>query len=353
MNNIYKPEFFRISEADDADRLNQIRKKFNPIITDTFYHQLLELIKLDNPSKVLSEEESKELFPKYYHNTNMYECGMWVYYPWSNRLIHLIEEEHFIRVRTNRNKLKITDSEQSLLSNKTIGIIGLSVGHSVAVTIATERICGHLKLADFDTLDLSNLNRIRSGLHNLGVNKAILTAREIAEIDPYLKVTVFENGYNQEMKDNFFNGKQPLDLLVEVCDSLPVKIESRIEARNKMIPVLMDTNDRGMIDIERFDLEPNRQLFHGLIDESILNNTANLNRGQIIEILMKLVSFENASDRLKLSMSELGKTITTWPQLASSVMLGGGATCHLARRILLKENVYSGRFYIDPDTICN
>ncbi len=33
---------------------------------------------------------------------------------------------------------------------------------------------------NFDTLELSNLNRIRTGVHNMGIPKVVITAREIA-----------------------------------------------------------------------------------------------------------------------------------------------------------------------------
>lgn len=32
---------------------------------------------------------------------------------------------------------------------------------------------------------------------------------------------------------------------------------------------IMDTSDRGLLDVERFDLEPNRPPFHGLAGQSI------------------------------------------------------------------------------------
>jgi tRNA A37 threonylcarbamoyladenosine dehydratase len=52
---------------------------------------------------------------------------------------------------------------------KRIGVVGLSVGQSVALTLALERSFGELRLADFDRLDLSNLNRIRAGVHDLNL----------------------------------------------------------------------------------------------------------------------------------------------------------------------------------------
>ena len=68
---------------------------------------------------------------------------------------------------------------------------------------------------------------------------------------------------------------------------------------------------------------------------------------------MSLLQFDSLSPRVKFSFSELGKTITSWPQLASSVFLGGAACCHYARLLLLNQKVDSGRFYVDLDKIIN
>jgi hypothetical protein len=31
------------------------------------------------------------------------EYGVWAYYAWSNRLVHLLDEAEFVELRTNRN----------------------------------------------------------------------------------------------------------------------------------------------------------------------------------------------------------------------------------------------------------
>ena len=317
-------------------------------VVDTYTLQLAELIKLQNPSKKYTKEELLFEVNKLINDKNTDLLGTWCYYSWSKKLVHLLNIDEFIAVRTNRNQLKITPQEQAKLQLQTIGIIGLSVGQSVALTLVMERVCGSLKLADFDELDLSNLNRLRTGVCNIGLKKTIIAAREIAEIDPYFNVEIFSEGVSAENMDNFFEN---LDLLVEVCDGLEIKINSRIKARALKLPVIMDTNDRGMIDIERFDLEPNRPLFHGLVNEATLTNINELNPNERLGLIMQIVSFNNTSDKLKLSMSEIGKTISTWPQLASSVMIGAGATVDCCRRILLNEKTPSGRFYIDTDEL--
>ena len=77
------------------------------------------------------------------------------------------------------------------------------MGQSVAVTIALERTCGELNIADYDILELSNLNRIRTGVCNLNLLKTIAVAREIAEIDPFIKVNCYHEGITENNIEDF------------------------------------------------------------------------------------------------------------------------------------------------------
>ncbi|MFZ4262050.1 ThiF family adenylyltransferase [Sphingobacterium sp. HJSM2_6] len=318
----------------------------NLLIIDYLERQVIDLYKCRFPQDI-SLQNYPIFYQEYVQDQPLEKLGSWVYYPWKNALIHLLPETDFIEVRTNRNQLKLEPEEQALLSTKTIGIIGLSIGQSIAVTIAMERIGGTLKLADFDSLDLSNLNRLRSSVFNLGENKAILAAREIAEIDPYINVEVYDKGLTSETIAQFFNGNQPLDLLIEVCDGFEMKVQSRLHARQYGIPVIMETNDRCMLDIERFDLEPERPLFHGLIDDTQLDTMDSWSPQQKMEVLFKIVNFQELSLGMKKSLPEIGKTLKSWPQLASEVMLGAGVTSWAARKLLLNQPIISGRHYID------
>ena len=94
----------------------------------------------------------------------------------------------FRTLRLDRNRNKITRVEQDQLCQQKVGVVGLSVGHSIAYALALEGICAELRLADFDTLELSNLNRIPATVLDLGVNKATILSRRIAELDPFLTV---------------------------------------------------------------------------------------------------------------------------------------------------------------------
>lgn len=348
--NEFRPVSFKLNTIEEANDLKAYLAARPDIqVTDTILTQIRELIKLRNPGSFNDELYRSEL-QKYLNETPADITGTWFYYPWSSRLVHVLDREEFIEVRTNRNKLKITSEEQNTLGGKTVGIIGLSVGQSVALTICMERCCGKIKLADFDELELSNLNRLRAGLHNLGLKKTLIAAREIAEIDPYMQVDVFDTGVTARNIDAFFDG---LDLLVEVCDSLDVKINSRVKARELGIPVVMDTNDRGMIDIERFDLEPRRAILHGLVHDDELDKIGSYSPEEKMKFIFRIISYEQTSPKLKESMLQINKTITSWPQLASSVVLGGAATTDVIRRIFLEQIRSSGRFYIDFDELIN
>ncbi len=351
-SDIYTPQIFNTKVNEHRKKIENLLDKHNSLyIYDEIDGQLRELIKSLNPSIKIKQEDYPALIKEHLNGQDFDDYGVWVYYPWSQKFIHTLDEEEFIEIRTNRNRYKITREEQQLLRTKKIGVIGLSVGQSIALTLAMERTCGELRLADFDTAELSNLNRIRTGLHNLGVKKTIIAAREIAEIDPFIKVKIFSDGLTTGNMDDFFEGDGKLDLLVEVCDGLDIKIQSRYKARSLKIPVVMDTNDRGMLDVERFDLQPDRPVLHGLADGLDPENIKDLSNEEKIPYILKMVGIDTISTRLKASMMEVEQSINTWPQLASSVTLGGALTTDVCRRILLDQYHDSGRYYIDLDEL--
>lgn len=351
MQLVYKPVFLRISDQAEKLALDELIENNVSFFHDEIYGQLQELVKMKRPALRIKPEEYPELIKKHLAGRDINAYGVWVYYPWSRRLVHMLDEEEFKLVRTNRNQYKITAREQEILSTKKIGIIGLSVGQSIALTLAMERGFGELRLTDFDTLELSNLNRIRSSVHNLGVPKVVITAREIAEMDPFLKVSCFFNGLTEENMNEFFLTNGKLDLLVDECDGLDIKILARFKARELGIPVIMDTSDRGMLDVERFDLEPDRPLLHGTIENVDPGTIKGLSTEDKIPIMLQMLGVENISLRAKASMIEVEQTINTWPQLASSVALGGAVGADVSRRILLDQYHTSGRYYIDLEEL--
>jgi len=349
---MWRPRMFRVANADEAEGLiDLLRCGPEIVVFDTLGAQLRELVETRNPGRTLAPGELTAHIRALLAGKTPMQFGVWVYYPWSRRLVHILDRAEFIELRTNRNIYKITQNEQDRLGTKKVGIVGQSVGQSVALTMAMERSLGEIRLADFDTLGLSNLNRLRAGLHNLGVPKVYITAREIAEIDPYIVVKCYPDGVAQDTIDDFLLSGGPLDLLIDECDSLDIKVWLRHHARHHRIPVLMETSDRGLIDVERFDLEPERPIFHGLVGDLHPQELRGLSTSDKIPYVLQIIGEPTISDRARASMLEVGNSIKTWPQLASAVTIGGGAAADVARRMNLGTLRQSGRYWVDVEAI--
>lgn len=272
------------------------------------------------------------------------EPSHWIYYPWRHTLVRLLGPSGFRRLRLDRNRNKITSEEQRALSRLRIGIVGLSVGSAIAHALALEGVVGYLRLADFDDLDLSNLNRLSATVLDLGVNKATLARQRIAELDPYLPVDAWTEGVDEASIDDFLAG---LDLVIEECDSFDVKVLVRDRARQRGIPVIMETSDRGLFDVERFDLEPARPLFHGLVGDLDAATVSGLSVQEKIPFGLRILQGAEISARMAASVLEVGTTVATWPQLGGDVLLGGASVVAAIRRFGLGEALPSGRVRID------
>ena len=272
------------------------------------------------------------------------EPPRWVHYPWRRSLVRLLGPASFRALRLDRNRNKITRPEQERLGRQKVGVVGLSVGHSIAFGLALEGLCGELRLADFDTMELSNLNRIPATVLDLGLNKATIVSRRIAELDPYLAVRHVAAGLTPETVDEFVDG---LDVIVEECDSLDVKLLVREAARRAGIPVLMETSDRGLLDVERFDLEPGRPAFHGLLGDVGAGDLAGLTTSDKVPHVLRLLEAEQLSSRMAASMAEIDESLTTWPQLGGDVSLGAATVAAAVRRLGRGEPLPSGRVRID------
>jgi molybdopterin/thiamine biosynthesis adenylyltransferase len=272
------------------------------------------------------------------------EAPRWAYYPWRRTVVKILGPRSFRRLRLDRNRNLITVDEQDRLGTLRIGVVGLSSGHVIAHTLAAQGLCGELRLADFDDLELSNLNRVPGSVFDLGVNKATVAARRIAELDPYLAVRAMTSGVTPATVGIFLEG---LDIVIEECDSLDIKALVREQARARRLPVLMATSDRGLIDVERFDLEPGRPIFHGLLGTVDTAELSGLSSQQKIPHVLRLVDVTGLSMRSAASLLEVGHTLATWPQLAGDVTLGAGAIAEAVRRIGLGEPLSSGRVNLD------
>ena len=315
----------------DAERWSALRDDPRVDVVDTIAAQRAELaaVRPPVPADVTDEPDR------------------WVYYPWRRVLARALGPRGYRRLRLDRNRNLLSADELETLGRLRVGVVGLSVGHAIAHTLATQGLCGELRLADFDAIDVSNLNRVPATLLDVGVNKAVVCARRIAELDPYLPVLVTQDGLTPDTVDGFLDG---LDVLVEECDSLDAKVLVRAAARARGIPVLMATSSGGLLDVERFDTDRDRPLLHGLLGdlaEMDADALAGLSAKEKVPRVLRIIDASGLPARMAASLLEVGTTLTTWPQLASEVAVGAASVAEAVRRIGLGEPLASGRVKVD------
>ncbi len=315
----------------DAERWSALRDDPRVEVLDTISAQRAELaaVRPAVPADVAAEPDR------------------WAYYPWRRVLARVLGPRGYRRLRLDRNRNLISDEELATLGRLRVGVVGLSVGHAIAHTLATQGLCGELRLADFDAIDVSNLNRVPATLLDVGVNKAVACARRLAELDPYLPVVVQQDGLTSDTVDEFLDG---LDILVEECDSLDAKVLVRAAARARGIPVLMATSSGGLLDVERFDTERDRPLLHGLLGDLAEMNAdalAGLSAKEKVPRVLRIIDASGLPARMAASLLEVGTTLTTWPQLSSEVAVGAASVAEAVRRIGLGEPLASGRVKVD------
>ena len=350
----YKPVIFDLSKDRDRDVLNSLLKKEKEIaVINEIEEQKKELSIVKNP-KLKTKRHSVQ----FRSLKTSFKEGLWVYYPWHKKIVHILRKNHYNQLRTSRNLGLILPAEQKKFEKIKAGIAGLNIGNSAAACIALEGGCQYMKLADNDILELSNLNRLRGSTIDLGLKKAVLTARQVYEINPFARVKMFPRGIIPGQEEKFLL-KPKIDILIEEMDNLKLKISIREKARKYGIPVLMATTDGPnlIIDLERFDINPKLPLLNGHLKEKIRKRIyeTELKKENFQEIVSLFRDFVGAnkfiSERISQSFPLVGKKLVAVPQLAEGTFLRGAAICFFTRQIATGKKAPSGRYYLKLDSI--
>lgn len=346
-----RPESLLPGKFDKAD-LERLQVIPGVKVVDIYDHQLEELYKI-------SRESLEKLAPidefKTRHGTGEM-AGAWVYFPWKNILLHSVGPTELFALRTNRNKLLITEEEQSKLSQAVVGVAGMSVGAGIAVALAYSGISRRIKISDFDELDTSNLNRLHQTVLSVGEAKVALAAQHIYELDPFLTVEEYSQGIGDDNIDHFF--EQPkISVVVDEIDDFQMKIKLRLSAKRARAPLLMFTSlgDNILIDVERYDKDPQPEIFNGVLGNltsEILENQE-ITQEDARRYAVQLVGQEYVPTKALTSLLEIGKTLVGRPQLYSTIAVDGGLSAFVIRRILLSDDIKSGRYYVNFSKLFN
>jgi hypothetical protein len=325
----------------------------NPIIeiNDSYDEQLAELYlsqhaHLYRANSGVQKNSIKDFLKEHYGSSEAWKLGSWVYYPWSGRLIHVIERELFNNLRTIRNRDLINYDEQLKLANFNVACLGMSVWSSSALALILSGISDKIKLADGAVISGSNLNRILTGVSSVGFEKTLVIQQKLYEMNPYIEVSSLKGKLTLENIAQLFDSPWPVHLIIDEIDDLEMKIRVRVEARKRRVPVIMATElgDSVMLDVERFDLDDNLPLFHGIAGniEEILNKK-DMTQRQWMKYATTIIGPKNVPLNMQKSLLKIGTTVVTHPQLGATAMMTGGVLAFAAKQIALGKNLPSMR----------
>lgn len=361
--NSYSPIIFKASFTKKIDEL----EKNHPglIIVDEYEDQVNELYKIRYPKQANNTTNKTQFFLKLF-GKNFQQSGNWVFYPWRNTAVHLLEEDLFHEVRTARNFPLISTSDQQKFHQSCVAIVGLSVGSSIAQTIAQSGGCNTMKLADFDVLSLSNLNRIRASVMHLGQNKTIIVAQQIYELNPYAKLILYPDGLNPNNIEDFLIHDPKPQLVIDEADDLATKQYLRLATRSLQLPLMMTTDNgyESNTRVIRFDQSQSAGgmkdvpslTFNQVVSAFKKHEPAHLSKHQKLRLIAKLVGINQVSYEMQKGsiLTARGKT-AGWPQIAMTVFLGGSLATYTAKQIITgkktphKQTSFSLTTHLNPN----
>jgi hypothetical protein len=342
----------RIIPGDKIDQINELENIHH--IIDNYQEHLDELFDIEFPWLDVKTREGQNTKLKWLtsnkKNSDLVHQGNWILYPWLNTLVHLPLKEDFERLHGSRNCNLISEEDQRILRSKTLAIAGMSVGSNVLLSLVMGGIGGSIKIADFDTISIPNLNRIQANSISVGMNKGVFFARKALEINPYLSIDLYRTGLKEEEFFQYFTENR-VDLYIEEMDDVYLKLKSRNYARAQKIPVIMgaDNGDGVLLDVERFDKEPLRPLMHGrLSDIDVDSLDKSMKFADKLMLITRMVGRSEITVDVQKSIQEVGTKLHTWPQLGTAATMVGSTLTYLARKILLDQDMPSGRYELNP-----
>ncbi len=337
-----------------VEDLNAFKSRFmvNEVI-DVYEELLEEIFLIRNPRFKFAPdhtEEFRQYKEEYLAGRSMEEDGEWFYFPFTKNVIHYLPDAMHQELRTARNRNIITKEEQEKFYNCKVAIAGLSVGSHPALTIAMMGGARTLKIADFDEISVSNMNRLRYDCSALGKKKAHLVASHILQLNPYADVHVYSEGITQENLDEFLDG---VDVLIEEVDQLEMKIRLRVEAKKRKLPVLMatDNGDNIIMDVERYDLHPDLMIFNGVAGDLTIEEFQHLTPKDMPKLSTKIAGSDLVVPRMADSLLEVGRTLYSWPQLGDAATLCGVSLAYLVRRLANGQKITEGKMELNIEAV--
>lgn len=328
-------------------------------VIDRYPDLLRELFTVTHPALTVDAPAFQDTFSQWLADRRdvdggFRKVGVWAYYPWRQQVVHVPDDATWYQLRTARNHLLVTPDEQRRLREARIGVVGLSVGQAAALTLAISGIGRSLRLADPDTVDATNLNRIHASVADIGIHKTVVVGRRITELDPFATPDLWPHALTEETVARFLTDGGRLDAVVDAFDDLRMKVVLRQAARTHRVPVLMatDVGDGAILEIERYDLDPATPMFGGRVSaDDVLHLPPRAAARDAGDLAVRMIGLDAPPPRMLASLAALGTELAGYPQLGLASFLGGAVVAAALKRLLLADEPLAPRVVVSCDAL--
>ena len=147
----------------------------------------------------------------------------------------------------------VTEEKFDNINNKKILVVGIGgVGGYVVESLVRSGI-NDITIVDFDTIDITNLNRQIIALHStIGMKKVDVIKQRILDINKKCKVTTFDIKLDSDNYKDILNKKY--DYIIDCCDNINAKKILLLESINNNTPFIPCMGTANRIDPSKLEI---------------------------------------------------------------------------------------------------
>lgn len=155
-----------------------------------------------------------------------------------------------------REELLIGKKNLDKLQNSHVIVFGAGGVGGFTIEALVRGGIGELSVVDYDTIDITNINRqIIATQNTIGLDKVSVVKERALSINPNIKIHIYKEKYNEETRDLFFKEKKydyvvdAIDLVSSKLDLIETSIKNNIPiissmgTGNKINPTMLEVSD--------------------------------------------------------------------------------------------------------------
>lgn len=177
-----------------------------------------------------------------------------------------------------RLELLVGQNNIDKISKAKVLVLGLGGVGSYAVEAIVRSGVGELVIVDFDTIDITNLNRQLMTTHdNIGRSKTDVIKDRILSINPDCKIEAIDEKLTSESVSRLFDLKP--DYIIDACDSVDVKKELILRCKQNNVKLIssmgtgnkFDPSRLKIMDIRKTSYDPIAKILRKFVVDNKIN----------------------------------------------------------------------------------